>query len=246
MTTTTNTTRPRPWQRRTIRRPRPDVIVVDDPPLAQLTIYTNLVLLSRRQGEQWTQYPVDASAIADAFSNAPQHSGLLPRNTLATGRIAGRRYLVQWIPPQRTMVRTPEREYTIPLPPLIWAGCHDDYRIWALASGEAWPERDSPLYVAPFPNTYRNGSICWGNADHRLVAAAGTMDRMFDLYLHGSLFNAHVQDGKSKKYPQSILARWKTLARRNARADYPLDDLVAAQHTLHWLCSGGPWKGDSS
>lgn len=238
---TTSTNKPRVYQRRRIARPRPDVIVTDGQPLAQLIIYDSLVLVTRRQGHQWTQYPVDPAAIAQALSQTPASSGLLPPHTLATGSIHGQPFFVQWIGPRRATVRTADRDYSLPLPPLVWGGCGQQYRIWALAQ-KRYPQRDQPLMVAPFPNTYANGSICWGSSDQRPIARPDTMQEAFDVYLQGSYFNNHVQDGKSKAYPQSIVRQWQALAEAEA-STYPLDDLVAAQRTLHWLCTGGPWGG---
>lgn len=215
----------RVYQRTRITTPRPDVEVVGARPLAQLTIYRDIVLLTRRDGPGWRQYPISTDAAMDIFRGQPHSSGVLPANTLAVGSQKGIPYTVRVIAPHQATVRTAERAYTIPLPPLVWGTCEEDCRIWALTS-EGWPRGDWPLCVAPFPNTYANGSICWGN-----VAERG-QDAFVESY-----FNAHVQDGKSRTYPNSIVALWETLGDA-----YPLDDLVPTGLSVEWLCAGGPWK----
>ena len=147
--------RPRPYQRHRVRRPAPDVVVAGDAPLAQLTIYERLVLLARRDSRgTWRQYPVDAQAVAQALSGQPMTSGLLPANTLAAGAVHGRPFLATYIPAGTYTLKTERRDYAIPMPPLVWAGCGDDYRVFALgAEGATFPTVGSQLlYAAPMPN----------------------------------------------------------------------------------------------
>lgn len=237
--------RPRPYQRHRVRTPAPDVVVTAGEPMAQITIYERLILLARRERASgaWRQYPVAADAVAQALSNQPLTSGLLPPNTLAAGSVHGRPFLAAYIAPGTHTLRTERRDYRIPMPPLVWAGCGDDYRVWALGpAGATFPMVGSqPLYAAPMPNTYASGAICWGSTDPRPQASAAGLGRAWIVFL-GSYFNSHVQGGKSKSYPQSILALWDLLSER-VEEPYPLEDLEATSHTLSWLCQGGPWAG---
>jgi hypothetical protein len=239
MTTTT-----RPWQRHRITRPRPDVAIRGGNPLAQITIYDDLTLLARRDASGlWRQYPVSADAIAEALSNLPRSSGLMPPNTLATGSVQGTAYAVAWLPPAQATLRTHARDYTIPLPPLVWAGCGDDYCIYALGEqGEQFPTVGNQLlYCAPMPNTYPSGAICWGDSDRRPQASPATLMQAWGIFI-GSYFNSHIQQGKSHTYPGSVLTLWELLSERVGEP-YPLDDLVRAANgvTLGWLANGGPW-----
>lgn len=232
----------RPWNT-VIRPPTPTVIVAGDPqPLAQITIYDHLVLLTRRTSTGWRQYAIDPAALAQTFAGVPVSSGLLPAHTLGAGTLHGRPFLVVWLPPRRVTLRTPYADYAIPLPPLVWAGWRQDYRIFALGDA-AYPTRtDLPLFVAPFPNTYRDGGICWGDADGRPDAAPSSLAAALDLFLTGSLFNMHVANGKSVAYPVSVLTRWADLVSSQAEA-YPLDDLIPAESSLAWVLSGRAWGG---
>ena len=245
MTTTTPPGRPRPYQRGVVRLPRPDVVVVEGEPLAQITIYEQLILLARRDRRSgaWRQHPVTAEAMAQALAGLPSGSGLLPPNTLASGSVHGKAFLAIWIPPGHHTLRTAEREYKIPLPPMVWAGCGDDYRVWALgAEGATFPTAGStPLYAMPAPNTYPTGAICWGSSDPRPAAASpAALAKAWATFL-GSNFNSHIQASKSKAYPASVLALWELLAER-VEEPYPLEDLIRAPHDLAWVCRGEPWK----
>jgi PRTRC genetic system protein B len=220
------------------------VIIADGAPIAQITIYDRLVLLARRDGRgAWRQYPVAAEAVAQALSNQPSSSGLLPPNTLAAGSVHGQPLMVVYLAPGVRTLKTERRDYTIPLPPLVWAGCGDDYRIFALGKdGATFPTVGSQvLYAAPMPNTYASGAICWGTTDQRPQASVTGLGKAWAVFL-GSYFNSHVQQGKSVSYPQSILALWDLLSDRTLES-YPLEDLVATPRTLTWLCQGGPWAG---
>ena len=239
------TPNPRPWQRYRVTRPRPDVVVSRGQPLAQITIYDDLTLLARRDEHSggWCQYPVSAGAVASALADLPRGSGLLSPNTLAVGSIHGQAYAATWLPSVRATLRTQARDYTLPLPPLVWAGCGDDYRIYALGEqGVQFPTvGHQRLYCAPMPNTYTSGAICWGDSDRRPLASPAALMQAWAVFV-GSYFNSHVQQGKSQAYPNSVLALWDLLAER-VNEPYPLDDLVPAANgvTLGWLCDGGPW-----
>lgn len=240
---TTQPLRPRrkPWRERRVRPPRPDIVVAGDtPPLAQLTIYPSLVLLSRRDAHgRARSHPISPDALGQVLGKVPTSSGLLPPNTLATGTINGTPYYVLWLPPVKRTLHTPDRDYTIPCPPLVWAGHGSDYRVWALGQS-SYPQREQPLYDPPFPNSYRHGSICWGDVEARPQASPKTLLKVFGLFIE-SYFNLHVANNKSVAYPVSVLARWQQLVESKAKA-YPLDDLMPAERSLGWLVGGGPWK----
>lgn len=235
---------PKPWRGRTPRPHTPaiDVAVAGAEPLAQLTIYRHLTLLTRRTRGAWRQYPVDPAAIGHVFANLARSSGLLPPHTLATGQLEGAPFAVVYVPPQRCTLRTEVAAYDLPLPPLVIGGWNTDYRLYAIAAPTQPTDPGLPLWRAPFPNTYTDGHICWGTSDARPLATPQTIGTVLDLYLTGSAFNAHVVDGKSVQFPTSVLAMWEELVAQQADA-YPLDDLLPAERSLGWLVAGGPWGG---
>ena len=239
--TTAPTTR-RPAATHLIRRPTPDVQISGDTlPLAQITIYEQLVLYCRRAGAVWRQYPIDADALTAALSNLPQHSGLLPAGTLGVGQVHGVPFAVRHVPAHTVtlLIDVPVRTaLKVALPPLIWAGCGTDYRIFALADDTALTV-STPLCVPPFPNTYADGRICWGTSDPRPAARAATLDAVLQLFLTGSAFNTHVAGQKSRTFPASVLAMWEQVAA--AGTAYPLDDLLPSAITLGQLVEGRAW-----
>lgn len=237
------TTPRRPWQRPRPRPRQPDVLVRGVEPLAQITIYEDLTLLTRRSGAHWRQYPIDASALAQTLGRVPHASGLLPPHTLGTGLIHGTPFYVVFVPPGSATLRTTQEAWTIPLPPLIWAGHQQDYRIWALGTPDAPADTREQLYAAPFPNCHADGGICWGSSDPRPAAAPSTLMTVLKLFLEESLFNLHLADHKSLGFPNSVIAQWAQLAESGADA-YPLDDLVSTHVLLGWPLTGGPWGGD--
>lgn len=239
-------TEKRPWQRRSTHPRRPDVAVVDGTPLAQITIYEQITLLTRRNGSTWRQYPISPDALARVLGSVPSASGLLPPDTLGSGHIAGAPFYVVYVPPHtRTLhmaganggAATP---YTLPLPPLVWAGHGTDYRIWALDIPERPDRTGVPLMRAPFPNVFPSGGICWGTSDPVPPASPATLDRVLALFLEQSNFNLHLANGKSVAFPNSVVAQWQHLIDAGADA-YPRDDLIPAECALGWLLSGAPW-----
>lgn len=243
MTTSTIKQRRRFSQGHSARPRRPDVVLVSrTPPLMQLTIYPTHVERRTRHGQRWTSDLVAPAAIAQILSNAPATSGLLPPFTLATGRVNGKPYLVQWRPPRVATLQALDELHTIPLPPLIFAGCGNDYRIWALGSADYPTRTDLPLCVAPFPNCYSDGRICWGNVNVAPFEQPKHLAAAQRLFLEESRFNLHLAEHKSLAFPRSVIANWQQIHTSGASA-YPLDDLLPAQCMLGWLLDGGPWGG---
>lgn len=230
-------------RQRAAKKPRTaNVLIRGAEPLAQISIYDDLTLITRRHGVSWRQYPIDPSALAQVLARVPTASGLLPRDTLGTGRVHGQPFFVVYVPPRVTTLRMEHESFTIPLPPLIWGGCKADYRVYALADLPYPSDTRLPLMNPPFPNTYRNGSICWGSSDPRPPASPQALGQVLKLFLEDSYFNLHVANGKSVAFPNSVVARWQELVESKADC-YPLDDLMPAECQLGWLLGGGPWGG---
>lgn len=218
-----------------------DILVVGADPLAQITIYSDMTILTRRDGPRWRQYPIRPEALAALLGKLPTSTGLLPQHTLGVGAANGESFFVLSIPPRQATLRLDGGgTYTIPLPPLIWAGCGTAYRIWALNTTHYPRSGGTLLYRAPFPNVYADGAICWGTSDSRPSAAPATLIKVLKLFLEESLFNLHLANGKSVHFAASVVGRWQQLAESEAKS-YPLDDLMPAERDLGWLLRGGAW-----
>jgi PRTRC genetic system protein B len=235
------TKRPGPSPKRHIGPRTPDVAILGETPLAELRIYESAVLLTRRDGKSWRQYPIEPDQLAQLLGKLPSASGLLPAHTLGNGIKNGAPFYVVYVPAHRARLQMPQgRTYTIPLPPLVWCGERRNYRVWALGTS-AYPDRDLPLYKAPFPNCYADGRICWGNVGQIPEATTKTISQVRRLFLEESEFNLHVADGKSVAFPVSVVARWQQLETSGAES-YPLDDLMPSECSLFWALSGS-WVG---
>lgn len=242
----TTTPTKKPWQRRSLRPQRPDVVVREGTPLAQITIYDDVTLLTRRSGATWRQYPVSPEALARSLGNVPSASGLLLERTLGTGHIAGAPFYVLFVPAHTRTLRivgmgdVPAQDYPLPLPPLVWAGHATDYRIWALDTPAYPTTAATPLMRAPFPNVYSNGGICWGTSGPVAPASPAALAKTLALFLEESYFNLHLANGRSVAFPNSVVAQWQHIVDAGAEA-YPLDDLMPAEYALSWALSGAAW-----
>jgi PRTRC genetic system protein B len=240
MTTTSPSDRPICYRRRSTRVRRRDVAVVGAQPQAELAIYDDLILLTRRTSHGgWRSYPVDAAALAQVLARVPSSSGLLPEGVLGTGVSHGQPFIVQYIPAHMQRVQLPGEVLRIPLPPLVWAWRGSDYRVFALDVARRPQRANLPLCVAPLPNTYESGAICWGDVERPLLARLAPA-QVLTLYLEESVFNMHLAGGKSRAYPQSVIAQWRQLVADKAKK-YPLADLVPTGRDLAWLVRGGIW-----
>jgi len=232
----------RPWQRRRVRPYPREIMVLDKAPLAQIDIYTDIVVLTRRESSgTWRSYPISPDALVQALGKLPSSSGILPSGTIGTGARHGVPFYIQYIPPRRidlpALVSAQETVYQFRTPALIWGGCGTDYRIWAIRE----VDRVGPgtvLYQAPFPNVYtRGGGICWGSARPPVATPSG-MGQALKLFLEESRFNDHLANGKSVTQPANVLLLHATLT---ADQEYPVADLVATGVDLRQVLSGAAW-----
>ncbi|MBK9711524.1 MAG: hypothetical protein IPO81_09405 [Kouleothrix sp.] len=238
--------RPKPW-RRCRPRPRPyprEIMLMDRPPLAQICIYDSCVVLTRREASgAWRSYPISPDALAQALGKLPVTAGLLPEGTVGAGLRDGDAFYVQHVPAATARLQLLEGGQAsilrVMLPPLIWAGWRDNYRIFAL--GPDTPlAANTPLYHAPFPNVYPTGVICWG--DVRVQRATPTtLPAMRRLFLEESQFNSHLDTGKSKS-GRAAIAQLRYVGTRGPDTPYPLRDLLPAGMTLGALLDGSAWR----
>lgn len=236
--------KPKPWRRGRAHPVRRDLAICDRPPLAQIDIYQECVLLTRRKSDgTWSSYPIDPDALAAVLAKLPVSTGFLPTGTLAVGQHLGKQFVVQLIRPRAANLQVEENGniqiVRINIPPLIWAGWEREYRIWALREPSDLSRR-TRLYVAPFPNVYSSGGICWGNAQRPRIAAPEQMAPALKLFLEETVFSTHIAGGKSRAHEASILRRYDTLS---PEQPYPLDDLVEDPMSLGHVIDGSVWGG---
>lgn len=198
-------------------------------PRARLDLYDEAVILSRYEGaDRRTSYPIAVDDLVAAFSRVPLSSGLLPADCLSWGRENGQTRIAIYVPGRRWRLRTAERSFHIPLPPLVFAGAVEQYRVFAVKRRPK--ETPFDLFHCPTPNVHTNGAICQGNAPFP-ACATDTIEQALSLFLEGSLFNGDLAANKSQSYPEDVRQLWQQLegARR-----FPRGELVPVNAVLNW------------
>jgi PRTRC genetic system protein B len=170
------------------------------------------------------------TAIRQAFNQIPIDTGFLSEGIVRWGINQNGEWLVKFIPPQLTEIKLMEgnklKSLVIPLPPLIFMGVAHTYYIWAIKTNTF--VANAPLFHAPFPNVYENGSICWGNLQTPPVSNTN-INQVWQLFFNSG-FNDHLKAGKSKSQPHNIQEKLKTLT---TKRHYPLRDLIPLNsHTI--------------
>ena len=210
-------------------------------PTLQLSFYDFGIILRRQCPDgTFTEYPVDASQLAEALA-ARTHftTGLLPPDILYVAQVGLKRLVVGYRPPQRTALHVDggEQVLRVPLPGLVLVrltigNTQPRYGVYAVKTRPT--TLAARLYHAPLPNVYQNGSICWGSVPTPTVEQlAGTdLSPEWSLLL-GSVFTSHGVHGKRRSTPEDIRQLYIALEGRHARS-YPTKDLmsVAEVNTL--------------
>lgn len=174
-------------------------------------------------GETMVQKYVSPAAVREAFAKEPLDSGWLPPGVNRYGTSAKGAWMVRWHEPGMYTVNLDGRKLPllVPMPSLIWFGLKNNYYIFA--AREKSFTTNAALYHAPFANVNVHGLICFGQNPHPDVGKGGfeTAWRTF----WEAPFNNHHDNGKSRKYPDTINDLLIEMARTSAKK-YPLDDLV--------------------
>lgn len=201
------------------------VIDLDQPAPLIIHLYDQLTLLERWTDRYRTVYPIHLDSLAEVLGRTTVNSGILPQNTLATGKRNGDAWILRYIPPaMRTLhIGNTAKFFTVPSPPLVWFGHGQNYRLYALNTLD-YPNQHTMLFQAPYPNVNAHGSICWGSTGTVLHASHEAMDTMLERFF-ASGFNTHLDNNRSRRKPASVLDLWAELAKQKAEA-YPLDDLM--------------------
>lgn len=183
------------------------------------------VLTTHHADGSTTAYPVDPRDVATTLGHLPATSGLLPRNALFWLRYNGTSCLGIYVPPRRWRIHTPDRQYRLPLPPLILVGMGTRYHLLAVTAS---PTESSRLYFPPLPNIMADASVCPGNSQFP-ICSTETIYPALQLILEGSAFNNHAIQKRCHKYPDDVRHLWHEL---DGRRRFPLAELVATNATL--------------
>lgn len=214
-------------------------ILLDIPAPTTIHIYPQIAVIERVLGNCKTVYPVRLDGIAEALGRVSLMSGILPENTLLSGERDGKKMIIKYLQPCiRTLAlgREGNHTFTIPMPPMIWAGWGRVYRLYAL-NQHTYPNASTILFHAPVPNLDSRGEVCWGDTGTVLDVSHAAMKTMLDRFFESN-FVPHTDNHRSMKYPLSVLDMWHDLAKANAE-HYPLTDLVAASIRLDQVIDEG-------
>lgn len=206
-----------------------------EPPQLVLSFYSYGILLRKvAENGAYTEYPVDAAAIAQALSAKIRFdTGLMSADVLLVQREGLREVVVSYRKPQKTGIwlEGSSEPVRVPLPGLVMIRSHNgsspQHQLFAVKQR---PETlDIPLFHAPLPNVFGNGDICWGSV--RLTVEQGASLAEDWKLLFGTAFGTHSVHGKSKLYRQDVRQMLLDLAEAKKRS-YPKRDLIDANRTL--------------
>lgn len=210
-------------------------IVLDVQAPLILHVYNEIALVQRELHGHTTIYPVNLESVAELLGKTSVSSGILPRDTLGTGRHNGEPWILRYIPAGKRNLHLGSSERVIenvPHPPLVWLGIGVKYKLFALNTLE-YPTANTILFNAPFPNVFEDGGICWGSTGRVLPVTHYAMDSMLNRFFDSG-FNLHIGNQRSRRHSGNVIDMWAELSRKKTKT-YPLDDLVCCSIKLSEL-----------
>jgi Prokaryotic E2 family D len=174
---------------------------------------------------------VSESLLRQAFGSEPIDSGWLSPQVCRWGTRPDGDWVVSFRPSQCYDLQitglgehVPE-QVRVRLPGLIFCGIGQAYYVWATKSRMFSPT--APIFLAPLPNVYGDGRICFGeNTPPVITAHAGAaIEEAWRLFIT-SPFNADLSNSKSRAQPDDVRAQLLQSS-QHKRHSYPLSDLLA-------------------
>ena len=171
---------------------------------------------------------VTAADVSAAFNHQEVDTGWLPAGVVRCGSNAQGPFYVYSAPAQLVEVTLNERKIKVPIPrTVLLAAGAGKFRLWAMSA--KYFDAGVEAFLAPFPNVYESGEICWGPNDPGPVnpmKARWTWELFF-----ATPFSDHLVNGKSRRFQQDVRSLQAALVADNARA-YPNNDLVFAGNKI--------------
>jgi len=125
-----------------------------------------------------------------------------------------------YVPGRLWVVLVGERQWTIPMPRLIFTGRGNHYAVYAIKRRPR--DTHCRLYHAPCPNVHLHGAIGQGSAPFPICTPETIMPSL-SLFLESSRFNEDLAQGKCQSHPDNVLALWEKIV---GKKRFPLAELV--------------------
>jgi hypothetical protein len=175
---------------------------------------------------------VRATDVAAAFSGHEEDTGWMPAGVARMGHSSSGPWFVYSAPAQKVdvILGSGDAPVRVPIPRTILIGIGMTYYLYAQTKShlEAW----NNVFLAPFPNVYPDGRICWGR-NMPPEAQAEKARNVWELFFEAP-FNGDLAGQKCRSYPNDVrelLRIWK------GKNKFPNDELITTRETLDYRLS---------
>lgn len=126
--------------------------------------------------------------------------------------------------PMQIQTSEGDRSLTVPFPHLVFLIYGGKSHVWAIRKRAFSP--GAVAYTAPFPNVYRDGSICWGS-NPPPVADLENIEAIWQAFLEAP-FNQDLTSDRSRSYRRDVRGLWLRLDEiyRERRCGFPAEELL--------------------
>ena len=118
-----------------------------------------------------------------------------------------------------------------PHPPLVFAVRNGRLMLWALAEDRR-PEPETWLHMAPYWNTYEDGSVCHGSMPTPQTATVDALPQWSHAFF-ASRFTGSNLGIHQCRHPEGSIGMWRELARKNT---FPVEYLIRKRTLRETLC----------
>jgi E2/UBC family protein D len=196
--------------------------------LHSLEFFDGQILFRSRNGAGEQFKFLNPAAVAAAFKKAPIDSGWLPPGVVRCGHTPIGDFAVLYVPARLTRIEIEgrKRPLDLHLPAFVFLGIGRSFYVWTTVGRELNPKER--IHVAPLPNVFGDGRICWG-ANKPPRASAATIGQTWNLFIT-SPFSDHANNDKARGYETDVRPLLVSLAR--SRRKFPERILIARRESF--------------
>ncbi|WP_158792757.1 PRTRC system protein B [Granulicella sp. L60] len=160
----------------------------------------------------------------------------LPANVIArTGEV-----IAWWTEPQKRVMHFGDTQggmtgisgKSFPQPALLWMASEGALEVRALKESRR-PDADSKVSVAPYWNTYADGSVCLGSMRAPGASTVASIDKWEQGFFDSAFTHGNV--GRVTRYESGFEGLWKSLVGKD---EFPIEMLIDLPETVEEFLSG--------
>jgi len=167
------------------------------------------------------------NSVVSAFSTYGRDTGWMPAGLVRHGQGNKGAWYVYSAPGQKVEIQVDGQALRVPIPRTVLV--HYERKVWIWAMNTSAFDPSARAFLAPFPNVYADGHVCWGS-NAAPIAEPMKARQVWEMFFK-TAFNRDLSNDKCKSYA-SVVELLKLI---NGKSKFPAEELMPARDKISTL-----------